>query len=111
MSADTINFLLNYFGSYGRYIVITVLASIAFFYLTNQFFSIKKISLEQRSKKLEDVKVFLTAVEGQNDLLIEEAFFLIYGFPVQFKEVTYITERENKKKPNHRLLVMFHNHN
>lgn len=97
MSKDILEFLQQTFGAYGQYIILTSLATIAFFYLANQFFSLKKLSLEHKGKKLEEVKALLEAVEKQKDLLIEEAFFLSYGFPVQSKEVSYVTARENQR--------------
>lgn len=97
MSKDILEFLQQTFGTYGQYIALTSLATIAFFYLANQLFSLKKLSLEHRGKKLEEVKALLDAVEKQKDLLIEEAFFLSYSYPVQSKEVAYVTARENQR--------------
>ena len=97
MSKEILEFLQQTFGAYGQYIILTSLGTIAFFYLANQFLSLKKLSLEHKGGKLEEVKALLDAVEKQKDLLIEEAFFLSYGFPVQSKEVAYVTARENQR--------------
>jgi hypothetical protein len=97
MNKEIIDFMQQSLGSYGQYAILASLAGIAFFYVANQFYFLRSLSREQRGKRLGDVRELLDAIDKKKDLLVEEAFYLSYGFALQSRQITYIMTRENQR--------------